>query len=220
MRYQVLEMNISIYIHDDIILVVYIDDILIAGPFIQACNAIAVDLSRKLEVVNKDEVKSFLDLNVVRNYEKHAIAISQSDYIDRLFAKFNMMNVKSISILFEIDTKLKLAMINDTFCNVKLYQKLINSLNHLTIFTRSDIIFAISKLSKYNSNPTITYFKANLHVLRYLKTTCNYYIIYKKSINISIFDIIDYFDSDFANDKNDRKSYTSYIFLINDDIII
>src|SRR5205809_544216 len=84
MRYQVLEIDINIYIHGDIILVIYVDDILITGPSIQACNAIAVDLSRKLEVVNKGEVKSFLDLNIVRNYEKHAIAISQPDYIDRL----------------------------------------------------------------------------------------------------------------------------------------
>src|SRR5947207_1125547 len=124
MRYQVLETDISIYIHGDIILAVYVDDILIAGSFIQACNAITIDLSRKFKVVNKDEVKSFLDLNVVRNYEKHAIAISQSGYIDRLLAKFNMMNARFVSTLFEIDTKLKLAMINDILCNVKLYQKL------------------------------------------------------------------------------------------------
>src|SRR5437773_1847552 len=114
MRYQVLETDISIYIHGDIILAVYIDDILIAGSFIQVCNAIIADLFCKLEVVNKGEVKSFLDLNVVRNYEKHAITINQLDYIDRLLAKFNMTNAKFVSIFFEIGTKLKLAMINDT----------------------------------------------------------------------------------------------------------
>jgi len=220
MRYQVLEIDISIYIYDDIILVVYIDDILITGLSIQACNAIIADLSRKCEVVNKDEVKSFLDLNVVRNYEKHAIAISQPGYIDRLLAKFNMMNVKSVFTSFEIDTKLKLATINDTLCNVKLYQEFIDFLNHLMIFTHSDIIFAVFKLSKYNFNPTITHFKVDLHVLYYLKTTRNYCIIYKRSINVSILDIIDYSDSDFASDEDDRKLYTNYIFLINDDTVI
>ena len=78
-----------------------------------------------------------------------------------------MTNAKSISTLFEIDTKLKLATINDTLCNVKLYQELINFLNHLVIFTRSDIVFAVSKLSKYNSNPTTTHFKVN-QLLYYL----------------------------------------------------
>src|SRR5947207_6160230 len=177
-------------------------------------------MKNKLEIVNKGEVKSFLDLNVVRNYEKHAIAINQPGYIDRLLAKFNMTNVKFVSMLFEIDTKLKLATANDTLCNIKLYQELIDSLNHLAIFTRSNIVFAVSKLSKYNSNPTTTHFKVDLHILRYLKATRNYCIIYKRSTNISIFDIIDYSDSDFANDKDDRKSYTSYIFLINDGAVI
>ena len=77
MGYQAFETDTSMYIRGDIILAVYVDDILIAGPSIGACNAATADLSSKLEVVNKGEVKSFLGLNVVRNYEKHAIAISQ-----------------------------------------------------------------------------------------------------------------------------------------------
>ena len=92
MEYQVLETDTSIYIHDDIILAIYIDDILIAGLFIQVCNVIATDLSRKLEVVNKGEVKSFLDLNVVRNYEKQtrnsqqrrSQKLSRSQYCQKL----------------------------------------------------------------------------------------------------------------------------------------
>ena len=213
-------MNISIYIYDDIILVIYIDDILIVDLFIQVYNIIIVDFPRNFEVINKDKVKSFLDLNIVRNYEKYAIIINQSNYINRLFAKFNITNIKFIFIFFEIDIKLKLIMINDIFCNIKLYQKLIDFLNYLAIFTRSDIIFAIFKFSKYNFNSIIMHFKINLYILYYLKVIYNYYIIYKKSINIFIFNIINYFDLDFANNKNDRKLYINYIFLINNNIII
>src|SRR5436190_12701230 len=180
MGYQALETDTSMYVRGNIILTVYVDDILIAGPSIQACNAAATDLSLKFEVVNKGEIKSFLGLNVVRDYEKHAIAISQPGYIDRLLTKFNMTNARSASTPFETGTKLKLATANDTLCNVKLYQELIGTLNHLAVFTRPDIVFAVSKLSKYNSNPTTTHFKAALHVLRYLKATRNYCIIYKR----------------------------------------
>lgn len=65
----------------------------------------------------------------------------------------------------------------------------------------------------------IIYFKIIFHILYYLKVIYNYYIIYKKLINVSIFNIIDYSDTNFINDENDRKFYTDYIFLINDDII-
>ena len=54
MEYQVLETDINIYIYDDIILAVYIDDILITDFFIQVCNVIIVDFSCKLEVINKN----------------------------------------------------------------------------------------------------------------------------------------------------------------------
>ena len=82
MKYQVLEIDISIYIHDDIILVVYIDDILIIDLFIQIYNIIIIDFSCKFEVINKNEIKSFLNFNIIRNYEKYIIIINQSNYIN------------------------------------------------------------------------------------------------------------------------------------------
>jgi hypothetical protein len=103
---------------------------------------------------------------------------------------------------------------NDTLCNILLYQELTGSLNHLAVFSRPDITFVVSKLSKFNSNPTMTHFRAALHVLRYLKSTRNYCIIYYKSTTIPIIDILGYTDSDHASDEDDRKSYTGYVFII------
>src|SRR4030095_2758526 len=122
---------------------------------------------------------------------------------------------KSASTPLESGTKLKLATVNDTICNVKLYQQLTSSLNYLAVFSRPDITFTVSKLSKYNSNPMTTYFKAALHVLYYLKGTRNYCIVYKRSTKVPILDVLGYSDSDFASDEDDRKSYTGYTFLIN-----
>jgi hypothetical protein len=206
MGFQVLESDTSIYIHGEIILAVYVDDILIAGPSVKACNKVVHELSRKVEVVNKGEVRSFLGLNVARNYAKHAISISQPGYIDRLLAKYNMTNARSASTPFEYGTKLRSATANDTLCIAILYQELTGSLNHLAVFSRPDISFAVSKLSKYNSNPTTTHFKAALHVLRYLKSTRNYCIVYRKSTKVPIIDVVGYSDSDFASDEDDRKS--------------
>ena len=99
------------------------------------------------------------------------ISISQPGYIDRLLANFNMTNAKSASTPFEPGTKLRTATADAKLCNIELYQELTGSLNHLTVFSWPDITFAVSKLSKYNANPTTTHFKAALHILRYLKST-------------------------------------------------
>jgi hypothetical protein len=98
--FQVFETDTSIYMRDEIILAVYVDNILVSGPSIQVCNAIIKELSQHIEVVNKGEVRSFLGLNIVRNHHKHTISISQPGYIDRLLTKFNVTNAKSVSTPF------------------------------------------------------------------------------------------------------------------------
>src|SRR5438045_5819713 len=108
-------------------------------------------------------------------------------------------------------TKLKLATANDTLCNVKLYQELTGSLNHLAVFRYCLCCLQTLQVQLQSYD----YFKAALHALRYLKATPNYCIVYKKLTNVPILDIIGYSDSDFASDEDDRKSYTGYIFLIN-----
>jgi len=155
--FQVFETDTSIYIRNQIVLAVYVDDILIAGPSIHSCNAVITELSQHIEVVNKGEVKSFLGLKVVRNWQTHTISISQPGKIDQLLAKYNMMNVRSANTPFEPGTKLRMATENDKLCNVELYQELTGSLNHLAVFSRPDITFAVSKLSKYNANPTVCF---------------------------------------------------------------
>ena len=214
LEFRVFKTDTSIYMRDDIILAVYVDDILIAGPSINACNAVVHELSQHIEIVNKGEVKSFLGLKVVRNHQAQAISISQPGYIDCLLAKFNMTKVKPAHTPFATGTILIAATDHDKFCNIERYQELTGSLNHLAVFSRPEITFAVSKLSKYNANPTTTHFKAALHVLRYLKGTRNYYIVYSRSTRIPIIDILGYSDSDHASDLDDRKSYTGYVFVI------
>ena len=63
--------------------------------------------------------------------------------------------------------------------DIKSYQELTGSLNHVAVlFSRPGIEFAVSKLSRFNSDPTETHMKASCRVLAYLKGTNNYSIVY------------------------------------------
>src|SRR5437667_12531644 len=46
---------------------------------------------------------------------------------------------------------------SDKLCDPTHYQELTVSLNHLAIFSRPDISFAVSKLAQFNVNPTMTH---------------------------------------------------------------
>jgi hypothetical protein len=89
--------------------------------------------------------------------------------------------------------------------NEKYYQHVMGSLNHLAVYTRPDIAFAISKLAQFNSAPTATHLKAAMHILRYLKGTHDLCLLYKWQPNTV--NIVGYSDADWGSDE-DRISYT------------
>ena len=66
-------------------------------------------------------------------------------------------------------------------------------------------------MSQFNNDPSIANFKGAKHLLRYCKATRNYSLKYGdgslEHIGVS--------DADWANDKDDRKSYTGYAFIVN-----
>ena len=60
-----LETDSCIYLRGDIILGVYVDDIKIAGPSKEACDAVYKELSQHVKVEYKGPIKSFLDIDVI-----------------------------------------------------------------------------------------------------------------------------------------------------------
>jgi hypothetical protein len=58
------------------------------------------------------------------------------------------------------------------------YSQIIGSLMYLASATRSDIAYAVSKLSRFVSNPGSEHWRALERVIRYLMGTMNYDIHY------------------------------------------
>ena len=67
----VLESDTCIYIRGEIIIEVYL------------CYNFYLELCQHFSIEDKGAIKSFLGLNVIRNWENHTISINQPGYIDR-----------------------------------------------------------------------------------------------------------------------------------------
>ena len=158
--FQVLETDTCIYVRGEIIVEVYVDDIKILGPSQQPCYEVYHELCKHFKMQDKGAVKSFLGLNITRNWEEHSISINQPGYIDRLLARFNMINAKTTSTPLEPGCQLLKATQPDKLCDPTRYQELTGSLNHLAVFSCPDISFAVSKLAQFNANPSMTHWKA------------------------------------------------------------
>nr|CAN61348.1 hypothetical protein VITISV_007257 [Vitis vinifera] len=91
------------------------------------------------------------------------------------------------------------------------YAFVVRSLMYAQVCTRPDISYAIGMLGKYQSNPSLEYWKAIKKVMRYVKGTRDYKLTYKRFDHL---DVVGYSSSDFAGCLDSRKSTSGYVFLL------
>jgi hypothetical protein len=216
--FEPLSSDASIYYSTErqVFIAVYVDDILVFGIDDAACNNVYEALAQQFNMQNLGYPTTFLGLNITRNLSESTITINQSGYIERMLAPFNMTNLRTAATPLDASLPLLKARPNDKRADQLLYQEIVGSLNHLAVFSRPDISFAVSKLSQFLNDPTETHTTAARHVLRYLKGTIHYCITYGRALNLNI---LGYADADWGSDINDRKSFTGYIFMINNSAV-
>ncbi|GBL82432.1 Syntaxin-binding protein 5 [Araneus ventricosus] len=151
-------------------------------------------------------------LGIEFNQTNSKITMSQSNYIKELLERCNMLECNTVSTPMALGTKLCIATTPDD----KLpYRELIGSLNYLPVCTRPDIAYSISKLSQYLTCYDKSHWLAAKKVLRYLKKTINYGLVFELDDKL----VYGYSDSDWGNSQEDRKSYSGYCFMLSNSVI-
>ncbi|XP_038887124.1 uncharacterized mitochondrial protein AtMg00810-like [Benincasa hispida] len=92
------------------------------------------------------------------------------------------------------------------------YRVIIMALHYLT-FSRSDISFALSKLSQFLQAPSLAHLIGAKRVLKYLKGTLNNGLPFQPTTS-NPFDIKAFSDSDWASDQADRRSTTIFVIFL------
>jgi len=87
-------------------------------------------------------------------------------------------------------------------------RQLVGSLIYLTL-TRPDISYAVGVMSLYVQNPKKPRLEAVRRILRYVKSTIDYGLLYKKSEDCKL---VGYCDANYARDHDTRRSTTGYVF--------
>ncbi|XP_049397202.1 secreted RxLR effector protein 161-like [Solanum stenotomum] len=92
--------------------------------------------------------------------------------------------------------------------NPRLFRSLVGGLNYLT-YTRPDIIFSVSVVSRFLQSLTKQHLGAAKRILRYVAGTTDFGIWYSK---VSNFILVGYTDSDYVGCLDDRKSTSGSCF--------
>ena len=99
--------------------------------------------------------------------------------------------------------------------NVTEYRSIIGALQYL-VLTRPELAFLVNKLNQFLAAPTEKHWVACKKILRYLKATKDYGLIFKTGDRISL---TVYTDADWACDVDDRKSVGAYCVYIGQNLV-
>ena len=90
------------------------------------------------------------------------------------------------------------------------YASAVASLMYAMLCTRPDICYSIGMVSRYQSNPGPKHWQVVMHILKYLRRTRNYILVYWCGDLIPI----GYTDSDFQSDLDFRKFTSGCVFTL------
>lgn len=106
----------------------------------------------------------------------------------------------------------------------QLFLQIVGDLRYIADSTRPDIMFTVNRLAQALQNPTTRHWNILKNPIRYLKGTVHRGILFNKSTFNTFYNFTDnsqsqishlttYSDSDFANDKVDRKSISGHVHI-------
>lgn len=93
-----------------------------------------------------------------------------------------------------------------------MYRSIVGSLRYL-VNTRSDIAYVVGILSRFMEKPISEHMVAIKHLLRYIKGTLNVGCFYVRKKKGEV-ELINYSDSDMAEDVDDKKGITGVVFFL------
>ena len=130
--------------------------------------------------------------------------IGQRKYAVEILKRFRMEDCKPMAIPIVSNWRKIDASGSDGF-DPTLYRQLIESLMYLAN-TRLDISFAVNSLSQFMVDPRRVHSTAAKHILRYIKGTVEYGLVYKRRGSVQL---AGFTDADWAGCVEDMKSTSS-----------
>lgn len=195
-------------------LAIFVDDGLIISSSRNHIEPVIDHLKKHFEIKVLG-AKFFLGIEINRQRDG-SILLHQTSYAKKILSKFGFEDANRVSTPADYQQVLQGG---EKSNDVKFpYREVVGSLIYLAVGTRPDISFAVSYVSRFLEKPANIHVTAVKRILRYLKGTSNYGILFScKNANEFKFSI--YSDADYAGCIETRRSTTGYCLLIGTSIV-
>ena len=195
-----------------IIILVYVNDILIASNDVDAVNVFKQFLDSKFKLKDLGTLKYFLGLEVART--ANGISLCQRKYTLELLFDAGMLACKPTNIPMDQSAKFS-SLVGNAVLDASLYKRLIGRLLYLTL-TRPDICYSVHKLSQFMSSPRVPHLQAAYKILKYLKETLGQGLFLSARSELQL---KSYCDADWAACPDTKRSITGFCVFLGDSLI-
>lgn len=207
--------NVYFRKNDDgvIICFAWSDDIGVVGTSRDVVTVFVEAFQKEFDLQVEEEPSEYLKLQVYRNRQKKLAKFSQEGYLDALLQKYDLQSCNSRPIPLAVA---KLPNPKEVVMDPKVpFQQLVGALIWVSR-SRPDISFAVSVLCRYMTRYDESLYKLALQLLRYLKGTKEFGIVYDESSSNTFsygqgVNMLFQVDSDFGGRIEDSRSTTGWL---------
>ena len=200
-----------------VVIAVYVDDLNLVGTPATCQHAIVL-LTNQFEMKLLEHTSFCLGLQLT-HIRGGGIFLHQTTYTQKLLKRFSMDKANPLlapmighSKTSDDPYALCKEEEEEEFHNRTQYLASVGALLYLSTYTRPDISFAVSVLTRHSQKPGVRHWNGVKHLLRYLQGTEDLGLFYTKGGQE---EITGYADAGFRLDEVSGKSQTGYIFIKN-----
>ncbi|GKB60220.1 retrotransposon protein, putative, ty1-copia subclass [Tanacetum coccineum] len=161
----------------------------------------------------------YMGIKIYRDRSKRLIGLSQSAYMDKILKRYRMDNSKRGHIPMQERLDLNKTQGASTPEEVKRMQNVpyasaVGSIMYAVRCTRPDVAFAQNITSRFQQNPGEPHWTVVKTILKYLRNTKDMFLVYGGNPEAEL-RVECYCDAGFETDRDDTKSQTGYVFILN-----
>lgn len=186
---------------------------LVTGTSIDAIKEFKIQMTKNFDMSDLGRLKYYLGIEVEQG--SSYICLKQTSYAKKILSKAGMLGCNPTKIPLhpkEIINKDE----GGSLVDPTNFKSIIGGLRYL-VHTRPDLAYSVGVVSRFMEKPTVMHLNAAKRILRYVKGTMDYGLIYTKDEENNV--VIGYSDSDLAGKVEDRKSTGGMVFYLNKSLI-
>ena len=181
---------------------VYVDDIQIAGSNSDAIRWVKSQLMSTFDVRDLGPSRYFLGMQLIRDRAQRTLKVVQSRMVKELLDKFGLADCNSRVTPLSVGANLAKGAEDELLDTSRYsYSELVGSLLYLATCSRPDIQYAAGALARHLAAPARQHWEAAKGVLRYLAGTVDVGLVYGGGPA----ELVGYCNADFAGDLDRRR---------------